>query len=124
MLKPASYIEYLEVLAVSLLAAHGDGDITVTDPLAPASMAGFSVSPLAAREEIARQRARRSPDGQYRAGDRVKHDLHGAIVLRTPIGESGNWHATKPGSRRKFIVGENHIVERLRKEPRRRAPVR
>jgi len=39
----------------------------------------------------------KSPDlhakPKYSVGQRVKHDLHGIIVLRSPILESGNWHA-------------------------------
>lgn len=59
MLKPSSYVEYLETLALSLLNEHGSSDVRVTDPLAPPPLKGFSISPLNAREEIAKQRASR-----------------------------------------------------------------
>lgn len=59
MLKPGSYLEYIESLAVSLLNANGDADVKITDPSAPPSMAGFSVSPINARAEIAAQQAER-----------------------------------------------------------------
>lgn len=67
MLSPSSYLDYLETLVVSMLDERrtlggSDIDIEITDPKAGPSMAGFSVSPINAQEEIAEQRAaRQSP---------------------------------------------------------------
>ncbi len=60
MLKPSSYLDYLETLVVSLLHERPyRADIAITDPLAGPSMKGFTCDPYNVREEIATQRAAR-----------------------------------------------------------------
>lgn len=62
MLKPSSYLDYLETLVVSLLDERLHlADIYVSDPKAGPSMAGFDASPINVRAEITAQRAARTP---------------------------------------------------------------
>ena len=91
MLKADSYLQYLEVLAVSLLDANGTKDIRVTDPLAPKPMAGFDISPINARSEITKQRkcraATKRPTGKYKPVPLVFLPVQGMIVCLQRTGE-------------------------------------
>ena len=76
MLKPNSYIEYLETLVLSLMTERkSDNDIVINDDQASSSLKGFTCSPLLVQQEIKEQRRCRQfvlvPPGEYRSNDGV-----------------------------------------------------